>query len=457
MLTQWIYFGIMAVVTVIIFATQRESTKVLLSAAIFVAPWQGGVWISFMDMDLRMTSIWVLIVMFLIIFDLFKSGKTPLFCPQIAISTLVVMIITFIASLNAVDGNAANRGVFIFLLNYLMFFCIINLIRRPEDFKYIITPLALSLIFEGILGMFQFKFMRFKIGTIDASSSFMYWRATGTLFHSNSYGMYLILSIPVVFRYLLLSLQRKLILKTVLYSVSIVCALLGLILSRNRGSWAGLILGLVIIFMFDFFSKKSRMKKIILRYALLGVLLVSLLSIRFAPIVIKRLFHDDTNVQVENRLNLQAEAMELIQNNFWGIGFSNYHYHSSKMFVHNLFLLVWLEMGQLGLIAFVILLFLCLLIILKGIKSNNYIVNNISLGALGAYIAVLFASWVGPDFLVDVSLSVFLFILIGILFVAIRIHNQSLDMLNLYLEKESSEEKKKFAVKSIANRWLQSI
>lgn len=449
---QYLYLIIMVAISGSLFFLFKEPEKALLGLAIVVSPWQGGLWLNLIGDDLRVCSFLIIAVMIILILKQSKMIYSP------GITTLLVFIILFsmVASFVSVEKSAAFRGVFFFLNNLLLFYCVLNVIRTPEDVKYILVAMALSLIFQGLLTVFKYKFMYFKVGVIDEVQSFMLWRGKGTFFHANAFGMFLIFNLPVVMRALLLSIRYKIKKYIPLWGLASFLGLTSLILSQNRGSWVGFLVGLLFTLHHDFISGKTRMKSTLSRFAIPAFFALLVLTARFGGVVIDRMFYSDGSMQMEDRQGQWEEAFEIVMKYPMGVGFRNYLYVGNEL-VHNLYLLVAAEIGILGFLSFIGVLILLLYEINNGIKSKNILIRNIGLGVNHSLWGFAVASIVGPDFFYDQGLSMQLFIIIPLIIRLNAIDRGVMLKVREYIRRDPSEQEKKNISRQIQNKWLKMV
>ncbi len=451
-MSQFLYLIIMLAVAGSLFFLFKEVEKALLALAIIIAPWQGGVWIKFINDDLRLCTVFIVVVLF---FLLLKQPK-PIYSPGITVLLVFIIFFAIFASFSAFEKFQAYRGVFIFFNNLLLFYCVLNIIRTPEDIKYVLVAMAISLIFQGALTLVKYKFMYFKVGVIDQVQSFMRWRGKGTFFHANAYGMFLIFNLPIIIRVLLLSIRYKVKRYIPLWSAASLLGFTGLILSQNRGSWVGFLVGLLFTLHHDFITGKSKMKSTLSKFAIPAFFILLILTARFGGTVIERMFYSDASMQMEDRQEQWESSFEIISQYPMGVGFRNYQYVGFG-FVHNLYLLMAAETGMLSLLSFLGILLLFLWEIHKSLKSKNTLVHNIALGANHALWGFAAASIVGPDYYYDQGLSMQLFVLIPLLIRINRMDSGVKSKLNQFIKTQPSEEQKLRASVQIQKKWLKMI
>lgn len=178
--SQLIFFSVLGLLALGILLIAQEPHKKLLGFAIAITPWQGGLWIDALKMDFRFSYILFFMVAISL---LIQTNPRPLlrrFDFPIAAPTAGLVFCAIISAVQARDPGSAYGGVVMLICYFVIYFTIIDTIRKPSDLKYIFYPLLASLIFQSILGLIQYKFSFFRLGIIDQTQSFMWWRAKGT-------------------------------------------------------------------------------------------------------------------------------------------------------------------------------------------------------------------------------------------------------------------------------------
>ncbi|MBU0722390.1 O-antigen ligase family protein [Patescibacteria group bacterium] len=168
-----------------------------------------------------------------------------------------------------------------------------------------------------------------------------------------------------------------------------------LFFSFSRTAWLGLIVGLVVMIVLAIINKNlfwlKQVGKIIL---IMGILFFVLFS-QYQNLITSRLGGDGRleNKSTSERLVSYQESWQMIKNNWaTGVGLGNYTYAlkrqvpSQESFyyqpAHNVFLLIWSEVGIVGLLFFTGLLFVI------AIARSNFTYNNM-LAILIALIVIM--------------------------------------------------------------------
>ncbi|MBN2417625.1 O-antigen ligase family protein [bacterium] len=399
MVKQLIYIGIVLIVLVIVYFRSREPLKAILTASIIITPWQGGLWMASIAQDLYLSTIIFFILFVLSFFE--KNQRRPLqrFYIPVLITALFMLIGCIFSASNAVNQIQANRGIYSFVERYLMFYCIYNGVRKPSDIKYVLAGFFISIGFQGALAMIQFKFWSFTIGVIDERDAGDFWRANGTFFHANAFGMFLAIIIPLAYRMIMVAYREGKKRARNIYILVFVLGVGGLVTCQNRGSWIGFSIAMVALFIVDMVLDRGKIRRYLTRMLIpLGVLaFIGLLFL--GDLLQKRMFESDADIQIENRTRQMEESKALIAEHPWfGVGYQNYREHIGWEFVHNVYLLIASELGYWGLTCFIIFMAIWLYNIIRGSLSNNYLIRNLSLGLGASLIVFLIASIPGPGY-----------------------------------------------------------
>ncbi len=168
-----------------------------------------------------------------------------------------------------------------------------------------------------------------------------------------------------------------------LYLVSCIFVFISaLFFTFSRGAWLGLIVGLAMMLLIAAVKKNLAVQKKILEIILISGILIFILFNQFQDLVMTRV-SADARLEVKSsieRIESYKDSWELIKNNWlFGVGVGNYvkynanlriyantanlNYTNKNTFiqpVHNVFLLVWAEIGIIGLLFFISLL-LCVM------------------------------------------------------------------------------------------------
>ena len=410
---QLVVFATLTLVIAGLAINSKDPLKTLLMAAVFILPWQGGYWIHPLLVDFRFAYV-IIVITGLLALARSKGNIRARFFPQFSIPLIGMVVLGFLGTFSAISPPDAKRAILYFSVDLFLFIAIINIVKRPADIYKICLAMAASLAFQGFLGLIQYKFHFFKIGVIDQVQSFMWWRAKGTFFHANHYGMYILLLFPIQFRMLLLNIQKRNQRGMLIFGGICALAALGLFASSNRGSWAGLVFGMILASIYELAKSSMKARRALLRISVPIAIFGFLFFLKWGDEFSRRMFSDDADLQVEGRTAMQFEALALIeQNPLLGVGYGNYKEHIAHEFVHNLYLLIASETGVPSLILFLFVLFGLFRLIWRCVRSKIPEVANLGYGLLAVFLGFLVASIPGPDYYVDHSVQMHFWLICG--------------------------------------------
>jgi len=411
------FFTFFAAANAVIVLKQKTLERICLSAAIISAPWMGGVWIKPIKFDFRISYIFLYAAFALL------YGKSKHFKYNIKYSvifpTVSLIFWSTLTSLQALDSALAFGGApAVYFTHLLYFYTVFMAVRKDCNVDYIFKSLFLGLFYTSLLALIQYKIRFFNIGFIDRGYyTAMFWRPRSTFYHPNSYGFYQLLVLPILFRQIIIMLKSKKNKLGTIYSLLFLMSGFTLYATHNRGSWVGLAAGMIITTGIDFFrrgAKKTR--KTVIRVLLIFCIVSIAPLIRYGPRIYERMFAGRAAVtkKVNSRLSYNVDAYEQIRAHpFFGVGVGNLMFYSSIIFTHNLYLLILAEYGIPGFIFFLWYLAGFLRESKKAMKAKHYYVSNMGTGFMTTLIAMLIASYPGPDYGLTVQVSGHLWIIAG--------------------------------------------
>ncbi len=413
-----IIFLVIALLASILWLKLKNPGQILLAMSIISAPWQGGLWLEFMMLDLRFTYILLFGALFLI--KVKRRQFTEKLHLYIAFPSLAIFLWSFVANTKAINYPLALGGSFTLFLDYLTFYVVYNAINTDRDARWVIKALVFGLFITSSLAILQYTIPMFHIGFIDGEfKKFMWWRSRSTFWHANNFGMYLLFLLPIIFRMMANALQakEKTVIKT--YVIAFFLGSFSLFATQNRGSWIGLAIGITASLIFDFMRMKNKKaKKTILRVAFSILLVISLGMVRFGSKIYARFYggYENVDLQTQHREELNEVAYAIMaQYPLTGVGFWNSRFYADVIFTHNLYLLIPSEIGFIGIFFFGLQVFFFLIESIKAQRSKNYYIAHLGSGLLATLIGFLVASYPGPDYWIIPAVRHHLFILVAII------------------------------------------
>jgi O-antigen ligase len=384
----------------------------LLYGFVFLIPWQtryiykfltlGGESFEYGKLSFYLSE---LILLVLIIFSLIYVKQKNIIKKRVSKIMGIIFIFLLVAIISFF--GTTNQQLYFYGIIKLMEVIVLYLLITKIKFNYVKLGMAFvgSMFIHSILGIYQFfsqgvwanKYLGIAeqisnqggVSVLEGGFGRLL-RAYGGFSHPNIFGGFLVIAILILIGIYLN--QKK---KTILFYSILVILFSTLILTFSRSAFLALFSTLFILFIY-FIYKKVEVKKFI--SILLVLVLVS--GISFV------LFNDflKTRIQGQERLELKSNAERVIlkkqaqsllkENWFLGVGINNYvfvvHEKNSSLNiwdyqpVHNVYLLILVELGIIGLISYIYLLSYSLW---KAFRSNS--LNKVILGLIILVIIII--------------------------------------------------------------------
>jgi O-antigen ligase len=255
--------------------------------------------------------------------------------------------------------------LFLLLQAYGLFFYVANRIRRIAELKFVIRCLAIGMAIQGLIMIGQKSLGESAYGqTYELSMlKFIVWedgRTAGTLHSAVLAGSWLAIVWLVVLPLFLVERQPW---QRFILAACLTIGMLGMLFTQTRGAIITAGLGCFVLGSCMFY--RGWLPRWFSRVAVVAVLLA---MIPLLQIVQKRVLQGDEG-SAESRKHLSAIAFQTIARNpIWGYGAGNCHlaclpvansaeFRSEWYYtIHCKYLLVWIENGIFGLLAFLAVL-----------------------------------------------------------------------------------------------------
>jgi putative inorganic carbon (hco3(-)) transporter len=313
--------------------------------------------------------------------------------------------------------------LFLLLQMYLVFLYVANFVRTREEVLFVVSFLLLGCLIESAL-MVALAFSNLPSGLwgpvhlrVDAQAHGGLSRIGGTVGSPNEAGAYLSLALSLAVSLLFSDTQRK-------YKW-LAAAVIGfggaaLILTFSRGAWISFVSAIALFYISLWRRNRGSLKAPIVT---LAILLISYLPLHKA--VEGRLLADD-NGSAESRIPLMNLAFRIIADHpIFGVGSNNFstamdgyvtrEFQTGFLYtVHNKYLLVWTEVGAVGLLAYLAFLFG---VLRKGWacwRFNDQILSPLALGFTAASVGYMVHQTV--DIFHDRAVTQLLWLVAGLLF-----------------------------------------
>ena len=314
-------------------------------------------------------------------------------------------------------GAGVWRAYFIEPILFLLTFC--GLVKSKKDLKIIGLGAAISVIYLSFFAFFQ-KFVGQGIWSEEVWAGKQIFRVSSLYPHPNFLGLFLGPMIFLGLGAILHFIKNK---KTafVLGILFFLLSFLALIFAMSEGAIIGVLTGLIVwILSFKKFRKKITVGLVIL------IILIFLFPASRAYFLEKALLQD---LSGQLRINIWRGASELIKTSpLIGVGLDGYEklipdyqkqvfqantgkefYAFFQSHPHNLFLTIWLELGLLGLLVFIWMIFKALIQGFKSIKKEYILVPSI----LSSLVVILIHGLVDTPYFKN-DLSVLFWLIIGL-------------------------------------------
>jgi len=376
--------------------------KYVLYLYIFSLPWQ-GVWLlrepilhgekwQYGTIGLYGSDA-VLLILILLSLPLLKNIRNKV--DGVMISFIVVVVW---AGLSVFWADDQVLAVY-FACKLFLAGCVFHMARYMSvDMRSIVSVFFLSAVFQSVLGIWQFlsqssfssvllglsEYESWKPGVSVLKNETGRWlRAYGGFPHPNMLGGYLAISLVMIIAWMPTFMQRKekqsLLTKSV-FVTGIALIFLGLLCTFSRIAWGAFFLGIIGFVVYNQNYVRTKRKEIVRVLSLVGVIGGICVGIFFSNILFR---FDMETIQeegsVSERIFQVQQAIHMFQHTPWaGVGAGNY----TKMLlaqdltipvwthqpVHNIFLLISVELGVIGGLLFVVSVAMILFI---GLKKNR--------------------------------------------------------------------------------------
>ncbi len=363
-----------------------------------------GLRIDYLSPTIYLTDIFIIFIFLFsgkqIIFKILKSHKEKLL---VFLTFILFIILGIIFSKNIAAGIYGLIKLLEF--SFLGVFIFIN--HKTISLNKILTILSVGIIFETALAVLQY----FNIGSLEGLFYFLgerkfnsatpgianasiagelILRPYGTFSHPNLLGGYIAICLS-----LLPTLARKI---NTSFILVITVGIIGVFISFSRTAIVALIIFLISFFLISVYEKykKGKLNQVLVKQNMFIIMVLVLTASLFSF----NQFSERFNIEFQNesviyRTKLLNQSLEMIQQNpFLGVGINNFFNNLDKTFnspsllqpVHNIFLLTFSELGIIG--------FLCLIFILfKSFKKNAFnlivILTIIILGSFDHYLLTI--------------------------------------------------------------------
>lgn len=313
---------------------------------------------------------------------LFQYFKNFLNHSILNISIFLFTLWSILSIIWAPDKSLAVSFSLKLILGITLFFIISQSKKfRQINIKKIIVVFLISATIQGILGIWQFTEQKTFSNKWLGTTSHIIWqggtsvlqnksgrwlRAYGGLEHPNILAGYLLIALFFSFCLYLLSINKSVFYKKILFYFSITIIFFAFLITFSRTAYLAFSIGLFLFFIYIV----SQKKKSLLRKLFFPFLTIILITIFFTTTYSNLLLSRVTSISrleqksINDRLLYISEAENQInQHPFIGVGLNNYtlSVYNDDIYkkpgwqyqpVHNVFILILAELGLIGLVLF---------------------------------------------------------------------------------------------------------
>ena len=268
---------------------------------------------------------------------------------------------------------------------FLLYFVVANQIEKPSDLKFILWALLATIFFESALASLQLatgsSLSLGFLGEMQMDPEGDLERVGGTLGHPNRLARYLELLLPFCLGVFLI--VKKRLFKFAALAV-FASGFAAMIMTGSRGGWIATLAAVMLFFYLALRHRHIQSRQLI-RLVFLSLVAISLIGMLFFEQIENRITGEDHGSAM-SRIPMFQIALSIIEAHpVGGVGINNYavimreyndtilgrRFSTIPRPVHNMYLLIAGETGMIGLIAFLLLVFALISVILRGVKSTD--------------------------------------------------------------------------------------
>jgi|APLak6261659120_1056016.scaffolds.fasta_scaffold00426_2 O-antigen ligase len=324
----------------------------------------------------------------------------------------MLLVLAYVCSIpGSAYPTAAIFGLF-YLLRCVLYYIYLSRHIEMRHFPWFLLALCFAIIPEFVLGAIQYATGKWlSLAWARGSGGNLYEqyvvpgiehikRATGTLFDSHSYGIYL--AMMTGFPFVMVLRRYAAPISRIFWGFIFVLAIMANVLSFSRSAWLSVAISLIILWGIHLMWGQ---KQILLPSALF-VLCMLVLSPFYAPLIYERVSSAGSKIMT-GRFDQFPVAWDMWKDHFmFGVGVGNYmdllkKYNRPGVLelpVHNAFLWVGAESGILGVIAFFGTLFAAMARCWRVVARHREPTCILALAVFGALVAYFIDGLTDPLF-----------------------------------------------------------
>lgn len=335
--------------------------------------------------------IFMIILVGVYLFNVIFKNTKPIAKHSMMIPIILYIILITISTITSSDITGSFRDLAIHLTSIGFIFVLINSIKDKKDFNIILVLLVISATLVAMYGLYQFTTGNVEMEkkwVDEATNPDLQVRIYSVFGNPNIFAEYLIMIIPISVGLFWFS---KTIQKKAVFLITTLILVLALVLTMSRGGWVGFAFG---IFLFILLIEK----RLLLLAIPLGVGSLFLLPQSILNRVMSIINLSDSSN--DYRIRLWSITLQVIRDNWLvGVGFGHLPFKAAfetyirtmpTYHAHNTFLETTAEMGIVGLIVFLSLLFVIFKYGVKIlVKGKDKYIRVMSTGILAGLASVL--------------------------------------------------------------------
>lgn len=384
--------------------------------------------------------------------DYFTGDRPNFVIPNVLYWWLALAFLGFIDILFAPMRHVAFLEVVRMLKLSILFLVIVNEAVRVKQLEHIVAALMVGVFFQGAVALAQYVFdVNFGaqiLGEVTKDGTDFTSRATyadggytnrvgGMIGHPNLLAIYMAMIVPIGMAVLFSNV------KALYKGFLLIAVLLGsmsLILTLSRSGWIAFAMAYIVLMAVSFSHPSLRTKYVLGR--IMSVVFIFLVAAALSGPIIKRLTQSDTGA-VSFRWEFMEVAVDMaLDKPILGFGLNSFVWHMPPYtkyqsyngvldrfgedlpVVHNIYLLVWVEQGTLGLLIFLAFNYHLMLIAWRGVSHYTHpFLAVVNLGAMAGMLALM-ADGMASFFIRNPNCGR-VFIIIAALIVAVQVWHKN--------------------------------
>jgi O-antigen ligase len=322
-------------------------------------------------------------------------------CPKTTKPALLFLAVSVLSLFVSTDKTWSVFGIIDHMKLFLAYLVVANALKTKRELEYVMSFLVLSLFIQSAAYIFQcYTGVDFDIVGNPQISGFSrgLFRPRGFMRQSNTAGTFFAASLILTMS--LYSLKRKISVK-ILIIVVFVLGVWALIFTFSRGGWSSFLLAGIVFLMIGISQGWMRVRVV----AVLSIGVILFLSVFWDSINL-RLTYD---LAAKSRISTMEVAWKIIRDHpLLGVGVNAYkdvydryitedlRSEGAMSIVHNQYLLVWTEMGVIGLFSFLWFILAFFIETKKSMTSRNNSERILATGIMSSFLAICVAMMTQP-------------------------------------------------------------